>query len=335
MSLLHGGPALSAVVPCHDEAGNIDALCARISNVCADVVGESYEIILVNDGSNDLTWRAIVAHHQRDGRIVGVDLSRNHGHQLALSAGLSVARGEKVFILDADLQDPPELLGAMMAVMAQGHDVVYGQRIDRQGETWFKRLSAKLFYRLLRLLSDVPIPVDTGDFRLVSRRVVDVLNAMPEHGRFIRGMIAWTGFSQVAFPYARDPRRSGKSKYPFLKMVLFSVDAITAFSIRPLRLALLLGAAFGGCGLLLLAYTLYSWVFGSTVTGWTSLMAVLLILGSVQLTVLGIVGEYVGRLVVESKGRPLFIIRSILRDAEESSIKPPPAPPLLARTAPR
>ena len=306
------GVALSVVVPCYDEALNMAPLCARVSEACREVVGESFEIVLVNDGSRDGTWAAIVAHHQSDSRVVGVDLSRNYGHQLALSAGLELARGDRIFVLDADLQDPPELLGPMMAIMDLGHDVVYGQRIDRKGETWFKRATAKAFYRLLRSLSDVPIPVDSGDFRLLSRRIVDILKEMPEHGRFIRGMIAWTGFSQAAFPYSRNPRLAGRSKYPVLKMVVFSLDAITAFSIRPLRVALLLGAIFGGGGFLMLGYALYSWASGSAVTGWTSLMATLLIMGSIQLLVIGIVGEYVGRLVEESKGRPLFIVRSVL-----------------------
>ena len=306
-------PALSVVVPCHDEEANVPVLLARVGGVCRQAVGEAYEIVLVNDGSRDRTWPAIAAAADRDPHVVGVDLSRNHGHQLALSAGLSVARGERVLVLDADLQDPPELLPQMMSLMDAGHDVVYGQRTHRAGESLFKRASAKAFYRLLRALADVQIPVDSGDFRLVSRRVVDLLNAMPEQGRFLRGMIAWTGFSQAALPYARAPREHGRSKYPLGRMLLFSLDAITAFSIRPLRVAAVLGAAFGGLGLLLLATTLYAWAIGRTVAGWTSLMAVVLILGSAQLLVLGIVGEYVGRLVMESKGRPLFIIREVLR----------------------
>ena len=314
-------PHLSVVVPCHDEADNIEVLHSRIAKACASAVGDAYEIVLVNDGSRDATWREIVAHQSVDPRVVGVDLSRNHGHQLAVSAGLSVARGDKVLILDADLQDPPELLGRMLVLMAEGHDVVYGQRVARNGETIFKRWSAKLFYRLLRFLSDVPMPLDAGDFRLVSRRVVDLLIAMPEQGRFLRGMIAWTGFSQVAMPYDREPRLNGRSKYPFWRMLVFSLDAITAFSIRPLRIAAVLGAAFGAGGLLLLGYTLYSWGLGMAVSGWTSLMATVLILGSAQLMVLGIIGEYVGRLVVESKDRPLFIIREVLRRPDISHVR--------------
>ena len=309
-------PALSVVVPCYQEQENIAVLHARLTQVCAAAVGEAYELVLVNDGSTDLTWPLIQQLAARDPRVAGVDLSRNHGHQLALSAGLSVARGERVLIIDADLQDPPELLPRMLALMTPGVDVVYGQRTDRAGESWFKRTSASVFYRVLNALSDTPIPRDTGDFRLISRRVLDLLNAMPEQGRFLRGMVGWTGFTQVALPYARAARMAGESKYPLHRMVLFSMDAITAFSIRPLRIAAWLGGAFGSIGLLTLLYTLYSWVAGLAVAGWTSLMSVVLIMGSAQLLVLGIIGEYLGRLVVESKRRPLFIIREVLRGAD-------------------
>ena len=304
-------PAVSVVVPCYNEESNIAALHCRVAAACRRAVGESYEIVLFNDGSRDATWLAMLTEQSRDARVVAVDLSRNHGHQLALSAGLSIAGGDRILILDADLQDPPELLADMLALMAEGHDVVYGHRIERKGEGVFKRVSAKLFYRVLRFLSDVPIPIDAGDFRLVSRRVVDLLLSMPEQGRFVRGMIAWTGFSQAPLPYTREPRHAGRSNYPFLRMLAFSVDAITAFSIRPLRIAAILGASFGVCGLLFLAYALFSWASGVAVSGWTSLMAAILLLGGAQLCVLGIIGEYVGRLVVESKGRPLFVIREV------------------------
>ena len=309
-------PALSVVAPCYDEAANLAVLHARLTAVCRAAVGDDYELVFVNDGSRDSTWALIADLAARDPCVVGVDLSRNHGQALALSAGLATARGERVLIVDADLQDPPELLPQMLALMTPGVDVVYGRRTDRAGETWFKRASAAAFYRLLGLLSDTPIPADTGDFRLISRRVLEVLNAMPEQGRFLRGMVGWIGFTQVALPYARAPRLTGTSKYPLHRMVMFSLDAITAFSIRPLRVAALLGGVFGAGGLLVLGYTLASWAMGRAVAGWTSLMAVVLILGSAQLMVLGIIGEYVGRLVVESKGRPLFVIREVRRGSD-------------------
>ena len=308
-------PALSVVAPCYDEGAALAAFYDRVSKVCLAQVGQDYEIVLVNDGSRDDTLAKIHALASRDPHVVGVDLSRNFGHQRALSAGLAAARGQRILILDADLQDPPELLPTMMEVLDAGADVAYGVRTERKGESLFKRASAAAFYRLLALLSDTPIPLDSGDFRLMSRRVTDVVNAMPEQGRFLRGMIAWAGFEQKPVAYSRAPRSTGKTKFPLHRMVLFSLDAITAFSIRPLRAALMLGAGFGVCGLMVLVYALASWASGGTVAGWTSVMAALLILGSSQLFVLGLIGEYVGRLVAESKQRPLYVVRSVVGGA--------------------
>jgi dolichol-phosphate mannosyltransferase len=283
----------------------------RVSKAAEALVGQNFEIVLVNDGSTDATWQTIVALCTRDARVLGVDLSRNHGHQLALSAGLSVCGGRRILILDADLQDPPELLPDMYDLMNQGADVVYGQRAERVGETWFKRATAKLFYRGLGHLVDMPIPMDTGDFRLISRRALDVLNDMPEQHRFIRGMVSWVGFRQVPIRYTRQPRHAGVTKYPLTKMIRFALDAITGFSVRPLRVASYFGFLFGAAGLLLLARTTYVWIIGGTLAGWTSLMSVILILGSAQLFVMGIFGEYLGRLFMEAKGRPLFVIREL------------------------
>jgi len=304
-------PALSVVVPCYNEQDSLAELCARVHAACIACVGEDYELILVNDGSQDASWAAMEREARANPRIVAVNLSRNYGHQLALSAGLTVSRGQRILILDADLQDPPELLGAMMQRMDQGNDVVYGQRIRREGETPFKIFSAYLFYRLLGKMVEIDIPADTGDFRLISRRALDVLNAMPENHRFIRGMVSWIGFRQEAIQYERSSRFAGKTKYPLAKMLRFALDAITGFSVRPLRLASYLGAGFGMAGLLTLFYVFLSWVSGDTVQGWTSLIAVVLVLGSAQLLVLGVLGEYVGRLYIESKKRPLFVIDEI------------------------
>jgi glycosyltransferase involved in cell wall biosynthesis len=276
-------------------------------------VGNRFELILVNDGSRDATWNVICSLADSDARVVGVNLSRNHGHQTALSAGLSLVRGDRVLILDADLQDPPELLQEMMQLMDAGADVVYGQRVTREGETIFKQASASLFYRLLSHLAEVPIPTDTGDFRLMSRRAVDVLNQMPERHRFIRGMVSWIGFRQVALPYARQPRIAGKSSYPFRRMLRLAFDAITGFSTRPLRIASLLGLTFALAGAVGIVVALIAWVRGVTIPGWTSVMIVLLALGGLQLSVLGIMGEYLGRLYIESKQRPLYIIQDIRR----------------------
>lgn len=314
-------PGLSIVVPCFNEEAGLDELHTRVSAVARATVDSDYEIVLVNDGSRDGTWDAICRLADSDPAVVGIDLSRNHGHQAALSAGLSLARGERIFILDADLQDPPELLPRMMALIEDGADVVYGQRLDRDGETRFKRASASLFYRLLAQLVDVEIPLDTGDFRLMTRRALEVLNSMPEQHRFVRGMVAWVGFRQVALPYQRAARHTGETKYSLAKMIRFALDAVTSFSILPLRLASLLGFVFGAMALAMVAYTIGVWAAGGTVTGWPSLMIAILVLGSAQLIVLGIMGEYLGRMFVETKQRPLFVISQI-----KSQTRPQAAP---------
>jgi len=303
--------ALSVVVPCFDEEGNLEPLHRRISAASRKVVADDYELVLINDGSRDATWQTISELCQRDPRVVGVDLSRNYGHQLALSAGLSVCNGERILVLDADLQDPPELLGPMMQLMDEGADVVYGKRRVREGESGFKKLSAKIFYRTLNALSDVPIPVDCGDFRLMNRRVLDALLQMPEQARFIRGMISWIGFKQVPLEYDRNERLSGDTKYPLSKMMRLAVDAIVSFSIRPLRLTIYSSIISGLVGLTLVAYVLSSWLNGDTVPGWASATTFVLILGSLQLLCLGILGEYVGRIYGEVKRRPLFLIKNI------------------------
>lgn len=303
---------LSVVVPCYNEDEGIHELHSRITSVCHNTVGDAYELVLVNDGSSDATWTVMRELSEGDKHIVAVNLSRNHGHQLALSAGLQMCRGERIFILDADLQDPPELLPKMMERMDDGCDVVFGQRIKREGETVFKKATAFAFYRLLNRMVDIDIPRDTGDFRLMSRRAVDILNSMPEHHRFIRGLVSWIGMRQEALPYNRAARFAGETKYPLSKMIRFAIDAITGFSVRPLRMASDLGICFGIGTLLLLAYVLVSYFLGKTVEGWTSLAVVILALGSAQLFVLGVMGEYLGRLYMESKGRPLFIIQEVV-----------------------
>lgn len=303
---------LSVVVPCYNEEDGVLELHRRVSAVCHGCVGDAYELVLVNDGSSDATWKIMRELSEVDKHVVAVNLSRNHGHQLALSAGLQMCRGERIFILDADLQDPPELLPKMMERMDGGCDVVYGQRIKREGETALKKASAFAFYRLLNSMVDIDIPRDTGDFRLMSRRAVDILNSMPEHHRFIRGMVSWIGMRQEALPYERAARFAGETKYPISKMIQFAIDAITGFSIRPLRMASYLGICFGIATLLLLAYVLVHYFLGNTVEGWTSLAVIILALGSVQLFVAGVMGEYLGRLYIESKGRPLFVIQEVV-----------------------
>ena len=306
-------PQLSVVAPCFNEADGLVELHRRITAACAGVVAEAFEIVLVDDGSTDATALVFAGLARRDPHFVGVKLSRNYGHQLALTAGLWVCRGERVLIIDADLQDPPELLGAMMALMDQGADIVYGQRIARAGETWSKRATAGLFYRALRRLSDVDIPLDSGDFRLMNRRSLAALLAMPEAHRFVRGMVSWIGFKQVALPYDRAERFRGATKYPWRKMLRLASDAVTGFSIQPLRLANYLSLFLAVCSLLTLGYVLYQWAAGATVPGWTSVMTVVLLLGSFQMLVLAIMCAYLGRLFMEAKRRPLFVIDRVVR----------------------
>lgn len=310
------GPALSVVAPCFNEEGNLPQLLRRLTDVCRGTAGDDYEIVLVNDGSRDGTWRSIRQAAEEDPHIVGINLSRNHGHQLALTAGLKLCHGARVLIIDADLQDPPELLGEMMRLMdREGADVVYGQRRQRHGESRFKTLTATLFYRVFRSLVDIDIPMDTGDFRLITRRALDVLTAMPEHHRFVRGMVSWIGFRQVPILYDRDARLAGSTGYSLTKMIRLALDAITGFSVRPLRLASYFGALFGFLAIIALIYVMASWASGAVVPGWTSLMVVVLILGSIQLFVIGLMGEYLGRLYVEAKQRPLYVIDTVIRAA--------------------
>jgi dolichol-phosphate mannosyltransferase len=307
--------ALSVVVPVYNEEAGIDELMRRVESVCAAQYPGDFEILLINDGSSDDSWPHICRHADAKPHVVGINLSRNHGHQLALAAGLEHVRGELVFVLDADLQDPPELLGEMAAKIADGADVVYGQRTARAGETAFKRGTAALFYRFLQTMTDVAIPRDTGDFRLMTRRVVEQLKAMPERYRFVRGMVSWIGFRQVAVPYERDARFAGQTNYPLRKMIGLAVDAVTSFSTVPLRFASHLGMAFGLLGILALGWVGWGWLSGEAVQGWASLAALILIIGSVQLMVLGVFGEYLGRMYMETKNRPLFIVDEIRSQA--------------------
>ncbi|MCM5553605.1 glycosyltransferase family 2 protein [Pleomorphomonas sp. NRK KF1] len=306
-------PRLSIVVPCFNEQDGLDEFVRRMVLAATEAVGQDYEIIAVDDGSSDATWDLITAHSCDLPNLIGVRLMRNYGHQMAATAGLSVARGERVLLIDADLQDPPELLLLMTPIMDRGADVVYGQRSSRAGETRFKLVTAAAFYRLLGRLTSVPIPKDAGDFRLMSRRVVDILLAMPERDRFIRGMVSWVGGRQVALPYERDARFAGETKYPLRKMVRFALDAITSFSTVPLRIATWVGFLSAVIAVALVGYTLVQWFAGHTVAGWSSLMATVAGFFSIQFIGMGIMGEYLGRLVEEAKQRPMFAVDSVSR----------------------
>jgi len=307
--------ALSIVVPCFNEEACLSALHRRLTDAARGAAGEDYEIVLVNDGSRDGSWPIMRRLAADDAHVIAVNLSRNHGHQLALTAGLDFCCGDTVMIIDADLQDPPELLGDMLAVMRrEGADVVYGVRRSRAGETAFKRATAHGFYRMLSRATEVDIPLDAGDFRLMSRRALAALLAMPEQARFVRGMVAWIGFKQLPYPYDRQERFAGETKYPIRKMLRFAFDALTGFSSAPLKLASHAGLALSLGSLILILYIAYAWASGENIPGWTSLMLVVVVLGAVQMFVLALMGEYIGRLYNESKRRPLYIVQEIAGD---------------------
>ena len=304
--------ALSIVVPCFNEEACLPELHRRLSAAAKSAAGSDYEVALVTDGSRDGSWSIMRALAESDPNLVAVNLSRNHGHQLALPAGLDLCRGDAILIIDADLQDPPELLPAMLDCMrSEDADVVYGLRRSRKGETAFKRATAHGFYRLLSRATEIDIPVDTGDFRIMSRRALDALLAMPEQSRFIRGMVTWIGFKQVPFAYDREERFAGSTKYPIGKMLRFAFDALTGFSSAPLKLASHAGLALSVGSVLILAYIAYAWLAGRSIQGWTSLMLVVVFLGAVQMFVLALMGEYIGRLYNEVKGRPLYIVQDV------------------------
>ena len=304
--------ALSVVVPCFNEEPVLVEFFDRLKAACHDAAGDSFEIVFVDDGSADGTTELLQRFVQSDTRVVAVLLTRNYGHQAALTAGLFQASGARVLILDADLQDPPELASEMMQMMDNGYDIVYGQRTSRLGESRLKKTSASLFYRTLGAMIDIEMPRDTGDFRLISRRALSALLAMPEQHRFIRGMTSWLGFSQAPLEYERDERFAGESKYPVHSMIRLAIDGITSFSILPLRFASYLGLLSALASIFLTIYALGSWLTGSAVPGWTSIIVVILMMGGVQMLIIGIMGEYVGRTYIEVKGRPLFVVDRVL-----------------------
>jgi polyisoprenyl-phosphate glycosyltransferase len=301
---------LSVIVPCYDEEDVIAETVRRLQKLRAELADLEVELIFIDDGSRDRTreiLRRLVGTHSG---IRLIAFARNFGHQIAVTAGIDSANGDAIVIIDADLQDPPEVIHEMIAKWRDGYDVVYGTRTERLGESLFKTLTARAFYRLLNRLSDMPIPLDTGDFRLISRNVADTLRAMPERDRFVRGMVSWVGFRQTALPYRRAKRVAGISKYPLRKMVRFAVDGILSFSTKPLQISVAAGmscAVFAALGIL---YALFFRLFTSTwVPGWTALMIALLLIGGIQLISVGILGEYVGRIYSEIKNRPLYVVQ--------------------------
>jgi polyisoprenyl-phosphate glycosyltransferase len=307
---------ISVIVPCYNEELVLRSTCERLLTVLRELKPLDFEIIFVNDGSSDNTMALLTLLRSEDDRIRVLGLSRNFGHQIAVTAGLEYASGDAVVIIDADLQDPPEVIPDMVRLWREGNHVAYGQRSEREGENRFKLWTAKAFYRIINRLSDTQMPVDTGDFRLMDRKVVDVLLSMPERGRYLRGMISWVGFNQVSVPYHRQSRSAGNSKYPLLKMIHFAMDGIISFSVMPLKLVTWTGMiaiwlAFLGIvvAVIVRIFQLYDLKLGR---GWASLFVAVLFMGGVQLLSLGIMGEYLGRIYTEVKRRPLYAVQEQL-----------------------
>ena len=317
-------PELSIVIPVFNEEINIHPMYDRLLSSLSDKVG-SLEILYVDDGSADASWEKISELATRDPRVRGVRFARNFGHQAALTAGVDVARGQAVVIIDGDMQDPPEVIPEMVDRWREGFEVVYGQRESREGETWFKLATASAFYRILRGITNVDIPVDTGDFRLMGPRAVAAFRAMPERNRFIRGLVSWIGFPQTAVKYQRQARQAGGTKFPVRKMTRFALDGITSFSFFPLRLATWTGFGVSIFAFLYIVVVLILKAIGVSWLGYTSLMASILFLGGVQLLMIGIMGEYLARIFDEVKRRPLYLVGE-RTDGDEAVI--PPARPV-------
>jgi dolichol-phosphate mannosyltransferase len=310
-------PLISVVVPVFDEEATVVELHRRLTAALRPL--GRYEIVVVDDGSRDATWPTLRQLAVDDPRLKLIRLSRNFGHQIALSAGLEHARGDAVVSIDADLQDPPELIPDLLERWRGGADVVFAVRQKRDGETWFKLVTASAFYKLINRVSSVEIPEQAGDFRLLSRRALDALLAMPERARYLRGMSSWIGFEQATVPYTRDARFAGETKYPLRRMIQFAGDAVTSFSATPIRVVAGLGFLSVALCLVALAWTLYIRLFtDETVAGWTSVIVVVLFLGGVQLLSLGIIGQYVGRIFDEVKDRPLYFVDEIVGGDEPS-----------------
>lgn len=320
-------PKLSLVIPILNEAATIPELDRRLRAFLGDLseVGDSWEVVFIDDGSGDESYALLDRLAVVEPRYKVISFARNFGHQAAITAGLDRAEGEAVVVIDADLQDPPEVVREMLARAGEGFDVVYAVRRRRRGETIFKRATAALFYRFMRAMTGVDIPVDAGDFRLIKRNVVLTMRALREQHRFVRGMVAWVGFRQASVSYDRDARFAGETKYPFRKMVRFALDAMTSFSTVPLRLAIWLGLAAGGIGVVtgLWAFTVKFLALG-TVPGWTTIMIVVAFGSSAQLLMTGILGEYIGRIYEELKRRPLYVIKSeknLVADQPERAVR--------------
>ena len=302
-------PTLSIIAPIYNERENLSELHRRVGKVMKST-GDSWELLLVDDGSTDGSTEVILALGKSDKHVLPVIFARNFGHQVAVTAGLDYSLGQAVVVIDADLQDPPELIPDLVARWREGYEVVYAVRAEREGETWFKKATAALFYRLISRITDVKIPLDTGDFRLLDRKVVDAIKQMRERHRFLRGMAAWVGFRQIGVPYRRAARTAGATKYPFRKMLRLAITAVTGFSYFPLQIATYLGFLSAGLSAVAIPIVIAFRLAGNQAfLGQATTLIAVLFLGGVQLISLGIMGEYVGRLYDEAKGRPLYVVR--------------------------
>lgn len=301
---------ISVIIPVYNEEGNLPELYKRLINVLENDLHVTYDIIFVDDGSKDNSWNIIEDLHKQNTKVKGIKFSRNFGHQIAITAGIDKAEGDVAVIIDADLQDPPELIPKMVEKWKNGYRVVYAKRKQRKGESKFKLWTASIFYRILDRLTDIKIPLDTGDFRLIDKKILRELRGLKEKNRFVRGIISWVGYKQIAVEYDRDARFSGETKYPLRKMVKFALDGITSFSHKPLKIALNLGFLSIFIGFVMVIYVVISkFLFPEiTVSGWASILIAIVFFGGVQLFTIGIIGEYIDRIYDESKNRPLYII---------------------------
>ncbi|HDR4724901.1 TPA: glycosyltransferase family 2 protein [Bacillus thuringiensis] len=310
---------ISVVVPMYFEEEVAQECYNRLKSVMLqnDI---NYEFVFVNDGSTDRTMEILSEIAANDYRTKIVDFARNFGHQIAVTAGIAAAKGDAIVIIDADLQDPPEVIPELIAKWEEGYEVVYAKRKQRKGETWFKLLTAKYFYKFLNYMSDIDIPKDTGDFRIIDRKVADVFNQMTERNRFIRGMMSWVGFRQTYVEYERDERFAGETKYPLKKMIKFASDGIIAFSTKPLRIVMTLGLLSVLISIIVLLYTITVKIIGTgTQTGWASIMVAITFFSGIQLLGLGIVGQYIARIYDESKNRPIYIVKETINIEQEET----------------
>jgi len=308
---------ISVIVPIYNEEAIIDELYDRLQK-SVSAISENYELIFVNDGSKDASLLKLIKLTERNPRVFYINFSRNFGHQIAVTAGLDACNGQAVVIIDGDLQDPPELVPEMYDKYKQGYEVVYAKRRERKGESAFKKITAKVFYRILKQITSIDIPLDTGDFRLIDQKVVHYLRQMPEQNKFLRGQIAWLGFKQTSVMFDRDKRKHGKTGYPFSKMLKFAMDGITSFSDKPLQLVTKLGFTISLVSFVIILYAVYShFIINRTISGWTSLIISTMFIGGVQLISIGIIGEYISRINKNVIKRPMYIVEKSNLDAEK------------------